>query len=521
MPTLVRLPHAVSTAAYIVAHSSSSGNPFCSERNVFIAYSFVNLRNFNGCPAGNTLPMPTSTPTEFPAAVAARLHDRQDAHLDDLCQWLRIASVSSDPRATTAMDDAAKWVEAKFRAAGMTTRRIPTSGFDCVYAETPPVPGAPVVLVYGHYDVQPAEPLEKWTTGPFEPTVRDGNLYARGATDDKGQALTHIQSVAEWLASGTPLPLQVKFLIEGEEEVGSDGLEAVLPEIAADLACDCVVISDSSQYADGQPAITYGLRGILAMEVRVDGPNRDLHSGSFGGAVMNPAIALCHLMSSMVGADGRVAVKGFYDDCQELSASELAAIEALSSEDARMAGQLGVPMLFGEVGYSTNARRWARPTFDINGLTSGHQGEGGKTIIPATATAKFTFRLVPNQDPHKIADAVREHLQSHLPAGVNLSIHLGHGAPGMVTSIDSPYVDAAKKAIGDAFGVAPVMIREGGSIPIVAKFQAALNADCLLLGWGLDDDAAHSPNEKFRVADYYRGIRASAHLWHYLGNLSR
>jgi acetylornithine deacetylase/succinyl-diaminopimelate desuccinylase-like protein len=511
----------VVAAAYIVAHIDSAGNPFCALRIVFVVYSSTIFRNFNGCSAADRQTMTHSPPTELPAAVAARLNDRQSAHLDDLCQWLRIASVSSDPRQVASMAEAAKWVEAKFQAVGMTTRRIATSGFDCVYAETPPVPGAPVVLVYGHYDVQPPEPLEKWITGPFEPTVRDGNLYARGATDDKGQVLTHVQSVAEWLASGTPLPLQVKFLIEGEEEVGSDGLHAILPEIAADLACDCVVISDSSQYADGQPAITYGLRGILSMEVTVQGPNRDLHSGSFGGAVMNPAIALCHLMSSMVDANGRIAVEGFYDDCQELSQSELAAIEALSSEDARLAGQLGVPMLFGETGYSTNARRWARPTFDINGLTSGHQGEGGKTIIPATATAKFTFRLVPNQDPNKIANAVRQHLHSHLPAGVDLSIHLGHGAPGMVTSITSPYVDAAKKAIAEAFGVAPVMIREGGSIPIVAEFQNALGADCLLLGWGLDDDAAHSPNEKFRVADYHRGIRASAHLWHHLGMMKQ
>lgn len=465
--------------------------------------------------------MPSSTPAAMPEAVIGRIHDRRDAHLDDLCNWLRIASVSSDPKAKAAMDEAAQWVEAKFRSAGMVTRRIATPGFDSVYAETPAVPGAPVVLVYGHYDVQPPEPLDLWTTGPFEPTIRDGNLYARGATDDKGQALTHVQSVAEWMASGTPLPLQVKFLIEGEEEVGSDGLEAVLPQIADQIACDCVVISDSSQYADGQPAITYGLRGILAMEVRVDGPNRDLHSGSFGGAVMNPAIALCHLMSSMVGNDGRISVEGFYDGCKELTESESALLDELSSEDSRMAGQLGVPMLFGEAGYSTNARRWARPTFDINGLTSGHQGEGGKTIIPAKASAKFTFRLVPDQDPQKIAAAVRKHLETHLPAGVDLSIHIGHGAPGMVTSIDSPYVDAAKKAIAESFGVPPVMIREGGSIPIVAKFQAALGADCLLLGWGLDDDAAHSPNEKFRVADYHRGIEASARLWHYLGQLKR
>lgn len=449
----------------------------------------------------------------FPPAVQQRLRDRQPQHLDDLCQWLRIASISSDPAQAAAMDQAAAWVEAKFQAAGLTTRRIKTSGNDCVYAETAAVPGAPVVLVYGHYDVQPVEPLGLWVSGPFEPTVRDGNLYARGATDDKGQVLTHVQSVGEWLASGETLPLQVKFLIEGEEEVGSEGLEQALPELKSLLACDCVVISDSSQYADGQPAITYGLRGILAMEVQIDGPERDLHSGSFGGAVMNPAIALCHLMSSMVDQQGRIAITGFYDDCQPLSDGEQQALDQLTDEDDRLAQQLGVPALFGEPGYSSHVRRWARPTFDINGLTSGHQGEGGKTIIPATALAKFTFRLVPDQDPAKIAAAVQRHLERNLPPGVRMTVHQGHGAPGMVTAVDSPSVDAAKAAIEAAFGVAPVMIREGGSIPIVAKFQEVLGADCLLLGWGLDDDAAHSPNEKFRIADYYRGIEASARLW--------
>ena len=464
--------------------------------------------------------MTSANPTSIPDAVSRRLADHQSAHLDDLCQWLRIGSVSSDPTARDEMDRAAAWVEAKFHAAGMATKRIATAGFDLVYAETPPVPDAPVVLVYGHYDVQPPEPLEKWVTPPFEPTVREGDLYARGATDDKGQVLTHIQSVTEWLASGTALPLQVKFLVEGEEEVGSESLEDNLEELAETLACDCVVISDSSQYGEGQPAITYGLRGILAMEIRVDGPSQDLHSGSFGGALMNPAIALCHLLSSLVDSDGRIAVPGFYDDVALPADQEADLIGSLPGDDQTMARQLGVPSLFGESGFSTNLRRWARPSFDINGLTSGHQGEGGKTIIPSFAVAKFTFRLVPDQDPDRIAAAVRKHLESRLPPGVRLTLDVGHGAPGMVTSIDSPFVDAAKAAIEDAFGVAPVMIREGGSIPIVARFQAALDADCLLLGWGQNDDGAHSPNEKFSVADYHRGIRASAALWQQLGRLS-
>lgn len=465
-------------------------------------------------------PRPPASSASLPPAVHDAIVAHREAHLEDLCQWLRIGSVSSDPTAAAEMRAAADWLEAKFRSAGLQTQRIPTSGQDLVYAATPPVPGAPVVLVYGHYDVQPPEPLERWVSGPFEPTIRDGNLHARGATDDKGQVLTHVQSVVRWLTTGTPLPLQVKFLIEGEEEVGSAGLEAALPGLKELLACDCVVISDSSQYADGQPAITYGLRGLLAMEIRVDGPRHDLHSGSFGGAVKNPAIALCQLMASMTGPDGRIAIAGFYEGCQPPGPEELAQIDSLPCDDDQMAQQLGVPSLFGEAGFSTNVRRWARPTFDINGLTSGHQGEGGKTIIPSYATAKFTFRLAPGQDPTRVAAAVSEHLRQHLPVGVSLQIFPGHGAPAMVSSTTSPFISAATAAIQAAFGVAPVMIREGGSIPIVAKFQAELGSDCLLLGWGLSDDGAHSPNEKFRIADYHRGTLASAHLWHQLGRLT-
>jgi len=456
--------------------------------------------------------LPTLNPV-----VLEKLHQSRQASVDDLLDWLRIASVSSDPTLLPEMDRAAQWLCYKLAHAGLSAQRIKTEGFDLVYAETPPIPGAPVVLVYGHYDVQPVAPLDQWISDPFEPKIRDGNIYARGATDDKGQVLTHIQSVTRWLETGVPLPLQIKFLIEGEEEVGSEGLAKILPTLKEKLACDCVVISDNSQYADGQPAITYGIRGILAVELRVDGPRQDLHSGSFGGAVMNPAIALCHLMSSMVDpATGRILVEGFYDDVRPLSNSEITSISDLGDVDARLASSVGVTELFGEQGQITNVRRWARPTFDINGLTSGHQGVGGKTIIPATASAKFTCRLVANQDPAKIAAAIQKHLHKHTPTGVRLTIDIGHGAPAMIANIESPFIDAAKKAIQEAFGVAPVLIREGGSIPIVAKFQEALGADCLLLGWGLDDDNAHSPNEKFRVADFHHGIEASARLWHYM-----
>lgn len=448
------------------------------------------------------------------------LTESADRHLDELVEWLKIPSISSDSSRVADIRRAADWLLQKFQTAGLNTKLIETAGHPMILAESPEVAGAPVVCVYGHYDVQPPEPLDEWVSGPFEPAVRDGNLYARGATDDKGQLLTHVQSVCDWMASGQPLPLQVKFLIEGEEEVGSENLEQMLPELSQQLACDCVVISDSSQYADGQPAITYGLRGIATYELRVDGPSQDLHSGSFGGTVMNPAIALCHMLSSMVDDTGRIQVPGYYDDVRDLSDEERAQWRKLEQDDTEFAGAIGVDALFGEQGYSTDERRWARPTFDINGLTSGHQGEGVKTIIPATAAAKFSFRLVPDQDPKQITKAVEQHLGANTPTGIRWSLTPDHGAPAMVADTQSPFVAAANLAIESAFGVKPVLIREGGSIPIVARFQEVLNCDCLLLGWGLNDDNLHSPNEKFRVADYHRGIRASAMLWDAIGKLN-
>lgn len=470
----------------------------------------------NQSPAGG----PTGGPLDGESLrpLLDTLQSHRESHLDDLVDWLRIPSISSDSGKKDAVQQACKWVCDKLEAAGLSVEKIPTQGHPMVLAETPAVPGAPVVLVYGHYDVQPVEPLEDWISGPFDPTVRDGDLFARGATDDKGQVLTHIQSVCQWLASGNPLPIQIKFLVEGEEEVGSENLERMLPDLADRLACDCVVISDSSQYADGQPAITYGLRGIATYELTVKGPSQDLHSGSFGGAVMNPAIALCKMLASMVDENGVIQIPGYYDRVEPLSEDQRKQWRDLPQTDAEFARGVGVEQLFGEQGYTTDERRWARPTFDINGLTSGHQGEGVKTIIPATAKAKISFRLVPNQDPKELTDQLTEHLGSHAPPGIKWELEADHGAPGMLAKIDTPYAEAAAVAIEQAFAAKPVFIREGGSIPIVTKFQEVLGCDCLLLGWGLSDDNAHSPNEKFRVQDYHRGIEASARLWNEIAN---
>ena len=454
------------------------------------------------------------------SSILDTLKSASEVHLQDLVEWLRIPSIGNDSQRSGDVRAAADWVMQKFTAAGLEVELIPTDRHPFVYAETEAVPGAPVVMVYGHYDVQPVEPLDEWISGPFDPTIRDGNLYARGATDDKGQVLTHIQSVCGWLSTQNPLPLQIKFLIEGEEEVGSESLEERLPALKERLACDCVVISDSSQYADGQPAITYGLRGIATYELSLRGPSQDLHSGSFGGAVMNPAVAICHVLSSMVDREGRIQIPGYYDRVRPLDDSERQQWKQLPQTDKDFADAIGVDALFGEAGYSTDERRWARPTFDINGITSGHQGEGVKTIIPASAAAKFSFRLVPDQDPAELTSAIEGHLEKVMPAGIKWELTPDHGAPGMLASTESPFAKAATEAIGEAFGVEPVLIREGGSIPIVTRFQEVLDCDCLLLGWGLSDDNAHSPNEKFRVQDYHDGILASAVLWDKIGKLN-
>ena len=451
--------------------------------------------------------------------MAKQLHQSRQRHLDELVEWLKIPSISSDTSRVNEVRAAGDWIAKKLQASGLQVETISTEGHPMVYAETAAVEGAPVVLVYGHYDVQPPEPLELWTSPAFTPTIRDGNLYARGATDDKGQVLTHVQSVCDWMSTGKPLPLQIKFLIEGEEEVGSENLERMLPELADKFACDCVVISDSSQYGPGQPAITYGLRGIATYELLVQGPKQDLHSGSFGGAVMNPAIALCHLMSSMIDRDGRIEIDGFYDSVRDLSPEERTAWGQLP-KTGDFEASVGASELFGEKGYTADERRWARPTFDINGLTSGHQGEGVKTVLPAQASAKFSFRLVPDQNPKQLTDAITTHLNKHLPTGVTFTLTPDHGAPGMLADTNSRFMDAARAAITHAFGTPPVLIREGGSIPIVTRFQEILRCDCLLLGWGLSDDNAHSPDEKFCIEDYHRGIEASTMLWESIGKLS-
>jgi succinyl-diaminopimelate desuccinylase len=447
------------------------------------------------------------------------LQSQAERFEEELCQLLRIPSVSADPDRREDVGRAADWVADQFRRLGFSTETIQTSGHPLVYAESPEVAGAATVLVYGHYDVQPPDPLQKWISPPFEPTRREGNLYARGATDDKGQMLTHVKSAEAWIEVEGRLPLTLKFLIEGEEEVGSHALEQFIAENAARLACDCVVISDSAQFGPGRPAITYGLRGIACYELRLTGPKADLHSGSFGGSVTNPANALARMLAGLVDDRGKVQIPGFYDDVVDLSDRERKEFGGLPFDEKRYFEQIGVQHAAGEEGYTTLERRWARPTFDLNGLWSGYQGEGSKTIIPATAAAKLSFRLVPDQDPQKITAGLKRRLAELCPPGIKYQLTDLHGSPGVLIPLESPYVEAAARAIEHAFGRRPVFTREGGSIPIVGTFHEALKVDTLLLGWGQDDDNTHSPNEKFSLADFHRGIKASARLWRELSEI--
>ncbi|HEY2840777.1 MAG TPA: dipeptidase [Pirellulales bacterium] len=453
------------------------------------------------------------------------LDDYLSEHAKDfesqLFELLRIPSVSAISEHKQDIRAAAQWVLKQFQSLGFQSEIVETAGHPIVYAQSAPVAGAPTVLVYGHYDVQPPDPLHEWISPPFEPTVRNGNIHARGATDDKGQMFTHIKSAEAWIKTAGKLPLNLKYLIEGEEEISSAHLKEFIDENHERLACDVIVISDTSQYAPGQPAITYGLKGIAYFELKLSGPSQDLHSGVFGGAVTNPANALARMLTALINERGQVQLPGFYDDVLPISAAEREAMKKLPFDEKEYMRSLGVEGVTGEEGYTTLERRWARPTFDVNGLTSGYQGEGQKTVLPARASAKFSFRLVPNQDPHQVAVSLEAMLKKLCPPGIRMELISYHGAPGVVVPLESPYMSAASKAIEHGFGVKPVFIREGGSIPVVSTFHEKLGVDTLLLGWGQNDDNTHSPNEKFSIADFHRGIKASANLWQELSEIKK
>ncbi len=446
--------------------------------------------------------------------VSDYLDQHSNRFLEELKEFLRIPTVSADPECKPHLIRGAEFVHKQLADLGMKAEIVPTAGHPIVYAEWLGAPGAPTVMVYGHYDVQPPDPLDLWTTPPFEPTIRDGCLYARGATDDKGQVFTHIKSAEAWLKTVGKLPVNLKYVIEGEEEVGSRNLEDFLAARKESLSCDVAVVSDTSQYAPNQPAITYGLRGILAVEVTVTGPKKDLHSGVFGGAVMNPATGLARMIASLHDDHGRVRIPGFYDAVQPLSDAERQQFLDLNFDEAAFKAELGISEVFGEAGFTTLERRWARPTCEVNGLFSGYTGVGPKTIVPSKATVKITCRLVPTQDPHQLTEALHQYLKAQCPSSLSFEFTSYHGCPAFVFDPTSPYIEAAAEAIREAWGVQQVrLIREGGSIPVVQTFKDVLGVDTLLLGWGQNTDNLHSPNEHFSIADFHRGTKASASLW--------
>ena len=444
----------------------------------------------------------------------------RDRYIDELKQYLDIPSISALPQHAPDIRRAAEWTGDAITAAGLqNVQLIDTPGNPVVYGEWLGAPGKPTVLYYGHYDVQPVDPVDLWTTPPFEATVRDGELYARGAADDKGQVFMHIKAIEAYLKKHGRLPVNMKFLIEGEEEVGSVHLDAFIREHKGDLAADVVVISDSPMFDRGIPSICYGLRGLVYFQVDLRGTRSDLHSGSFGGAVANPAFVLAQMLAQMKDRGGRVRIPGFYEDVRELSEAERSEWKRLPFNETRYRKELGAPRLSGEKGYSTLERVWARPTFEVNGLLSGFTGEGAKTVIPAVSMAKVSMRLVPDQHPDRIAELFEKYVKDICPQTVELTLTRMHGGKPWMAEFDNKYVRAAGRAIEQGFGRAPVFNREGGSIPVVSTFQEELGVPSVLFGIGLPDENAHAPNEKLDLGNFHNGIIASAYLYNEIASL--
>jgi len=438
----------------------------------------------------------------------------RDRYLDELKALLAIPSISALPEHSADVKRCAEWCADEMRRTGLqNVRLIDTPGNPVVYGEWLGAPGAPTILFYGHYDVQPVDPLELWESPPFEATIRDGEIYARGSADDKGQVFMHLKAVEAHLKQNGCLPVNMKVVLEGEEEVGSVNLDDFVRGHKADLKADVVVISDSAMFARGIPSICYGLRGLVYFQIDLRGSGTDLHSGSFGGAVANPAFVLAQMIAQMKDRGGRVKIPGFYDDVRPLQEAERQAWASLPFSEKKYRKDFGIPKLLGERGYTTLERTWARPTLEVNGLLSGFTGEGAKTVLPAVAMAKISMRLVPDQDPNKIADLFQAHVEKLAPKTVQLKITRMHGGKPWMTSFDNPFVQAAGRAIEKGFGQKPVFTREGGSIPVVSTFQEELGLPSVLFGVGLPDENAHAPNEKLDVSNFHNGIIAAAYLY--------
>jgi acetylornithine deacetylase/succinyl-diaminopimelate desuccinylase-like protein len=458
--------------------------------------------------------MPTSVPRDLDAFFVAngpRIHA-------ELFDFLRIPSVSARSEHRDDVARAAAWLAGALDAVGLRTEIFPTSGHPIVLGEWRGAGAeAPTVLVYGHYDVQPVEPLELWTSPPFEPTVRDGRIYARGSVDDKGQLFLHVKALEAHLRVRGALPVNVIVLAEGEEEVGSDNLEQFVEAQAERLRCDAVVISDSSMFAPGVPSILSSLRGLAYFQIDVEGPNGDLHSGSYGGAVVNPAMALARILATFHDDRGHVAIPGFYDAVLPWPDRVIQQMRALPFDEPGFMREVGVTSLGGEQGYTTLEKLWTRPTCEVNGLLSGYTGEGAKTVLPAKAMAKVSCRLVPGQSPPEIGRLMEAHVARVAPPGVRVTVEELHGGRPWRADLAGPLFDAARTALTAAFGTEPVVVGEGGSIPVVGDFARILKAPVLLMGFGLPGENAHAPNEWMSVENFDRGMRAAAVLLETLG----
>jgi len=440
--------------------------------------------------------------------------DANDSRIrDELFEFLRIPSVSAKSENNADVARAADWLKESLEQAGLKATVHSTPGHPVVIGEWRGAPGAPTVLVYGHYDVQPAEPLDLWTSPPFEPTLRDGNIYARGSVDDKGQLFLHVKALEAHLATRGKLPVNVVVIAEGEEEVGSDNLEEFVEKNSDLLAAEAVVISDSAMFAPGQPSILSSLRGLAYFEINVQGPRADLHSGAYGGAVVNPAMVLARILATMHDDNGHIAIGGFYDSVREWTPEVREQLLKLPFEEEHFRQETGASELGGEGGFTVLERLWSRPTCEVNGLLSGYTGEGAKTVLPSKAMAKVSCRLVPDQTPAEITKAMRAHVERVAPKGVTVTVTYLHGGKPWRAELTGPLYDAARRALATAFEKEPVIVGEGGSIPVVGDFERVLRAPVLLVGFGLPGENAHAPDEWLSEENFRIGMRAMAVFW--------
>ena len=449
----------------------------------------------------------------------AYIDQNQNKFLEELFELLRIPSISTDSTKKEAIQETANFLIHQLQELELSRVELfETPGNPIVYGEHCPHADQPTVLIYGHYDVQPPDPLDLWNTPPFEPTVKNGNIYARGASDDKGQSFTHVKALEAYVKSGEPIPVNVKIILEGEEEIGSPNLVPFIEAHQELLTCDMVLISDTSMFGKDQPSITYGLRGLAYMQMEVVGPNRDLHSGVYGGAVANPLNVLCEMIAKMKDENGVIQIPGFYDKVIPLTEADREASHALPFDEEAYKTSLDIAEVYGEKGYTTHERATGRPSLDVNGIWGGYQGEGAKTVLPSKAGAKVSMRLVPDQNPKEIAKLFTKFVESIAPETVKVTVEEHHGGFASITDLDFYGLKAAAKAFGEVFEKEVLFSREGGSIPIVADFKRVLGVESILMGFGLTSDAIHSPNEKFSVKDFHRGIKTSAKFFEILSN---